>query len=351
MRFQRLITMVEAHAEGEVGRVVTGGLPKIPGANPAEMLRHLNEVDDSLRRFLVFEPRGTAQMSTNILVPRSRPEVDAAFIILQGDRAHAMSGSNSICVTTVLTETGMVAMREPETVVHLETPAGLIKATATCRNGKCERVRLDMTPAFVEALDLVIEVPEIGPVKLDIAYGGCFYALVDVRQFGLRIVKESARKLVDIAMRTQQVLNRTREIVHPEIPAIRGISYTMLTDWSDDGAPVGATVLPPGRIDRSPCGTGNAARMAGRMARGEVTVGAKVEARSIIGSRFEVELVGEARVANRQAALTQVSGRGWIHGLHQIGIDPTDPFPAGFLLTDTWGEALDLLSTTGQGRA
>ncbi|MEZ5924756.1 MAG: proline racemase family protein [Hyphomicrobiaceae bacterium] len=347
MRFQRLVSMVEAHCEGEVGRVVTGGLPTIPGDSPAEMLRYLNEVDDSVRRFLVFEPRGAAQMSTNILVPRTHPEADAAFIILQADRAHAMSGSNSICVVTVLTETGLVEMKEPDTVVTLETPAGLVKATASCRDGKCERVRLDMTPAFVEALDLAVDVPDLGAVQVDIAYGGCFYALVDVRQFGLRIARENARRLVDIAMRTQQVLNRTREIVHPEIPAIRGISYTMLTDWSDDGHPVGATVLPPGRIDRSPCGTGNAARMAIRSARGEVRRGARVEARSIIGSTFQVELVGETTVAGRPAVLTQVSGRGWIHGLHQIGVDPSDPFPKGFMLTDTWGEALDLILEPG----
>lgn len=346
MHFQRLISMIDAHCEGEVGRVATGGLPVIPGGNPAGMLRHLNEVDDSLRRFLVFEPRGCSQMSTNILVPKSRPEADAAFIILQADKAHAMSGSNSICVTTVLIETGMVEMKEPETVVTLETPAGLVRATATCRNGKCERVRLDMTPAFVEALDQIVEVPGLGTIKADIAYGGCFYALIDVRQLGLRIDKTNARKLVDIAMRTQQVLNRTHEIVHPEIPEIKGISYTMLTDWSDDGNPVGATVLPPGRLDRSPCGTGNAARMAVRAARGEVKRGAKVDARSIIGSRFEVAHVGETRVANRPAVLTTVSGRGWIHGLHQIGVDPSDPFPKGFFLTDTWGEALDLLLST-----
>ncbi len=143
MRWSRAVTMIEAHAEGEVGRVVTGGLPAIPGRTLAEQMRHLNEVDDSLRRFLVFEPRGSAQMSTNILVPKTDPRADAAFMILQPDKVHAMSGSNCICVATVLLETGMVPMREPETVLHLETPAGLIKATAQCRNGKCERVTLD----------------------------------------------------------------------------------------------------------------------------------------------------------------------------------------------------------------
>ncbi|MEZ5774259.1 MAG: proline racemase family protein [Hyphomicrobiaceae bacterium] len=344
MRWQRFVTMVEAHAEGEVGRVVTGGLPAIPGRTPAEKLHHLNEVDDSLRRFLVLEPRGSAQMSTNILLPTTLPEADAAFIILQGDRAHAMSGSNCICVTTVLTETGMVPMKEPETRLHLETPAGLVRAVARCRNGKCESVTLDMNPSFVLELDLAITVPGLGPVTVDIAYGGCFYALLDCRQLGLRIDRGSARRLVDAGMAVQQALNRQMDIVHPEIPEIRGISYTMLTDWSDDGHPVGATIMPPGRIDRSPCGTGNAARMAVRHARGEVKVGEKLVARSVIGSEFGVELVGETEIAGRPATLSRVTGRGFVHGMHTIGLDPSDPFPQGFLVTDTWGEALDLLN-------
>jgi proline racemase len=304
---------------------------------------YLNTIDDSLRRFLVFEPRGAAQMSTNILVPKTNPLADAAYIILQADRAHAMSGSNSMCVVTVLLETGMVPMQEPETVVRLETPAGLVKATATCRNGKCERVAIDMTPAFVFARDLEVEVPGVGAVKVDIAYGGCFYALVDVAQLDLEIAPANARRLVDIAMGVQQQLNRTIEVVHPEIPAIRGISYTMMIGWNAAGQPVGSTILPPGRIDRSPCGTGNAARMALRHVRGEVEVGDRVEARSIIGSMFEVTLLGETTVANKPAVLTRVSGRSWIHGMHHIGHDPSDPFPSGFLLTDTWGEALELL--------
>ena len=344
MRWSRAITMIEAHAEGEAGRVVTAGLPSIPGRTLPEQMHHLNNVDDSLRRFLVFEPRGCAQMSTNILVPTTVPGADAAFMILQPDKVHAMSGSNAICVTTVLLETGMVAMREPETVLQLETPAGLVKATARCQDGKCESVLLDMTPSFVEALDHVLEVPGLGQVKLDIAYGGCFYALADASQFGLDIVPGNARKLVEIGMRVQQELNQTTAIVHPEISAIRGISYTMLTGWNRQGEPTGATILPPGRVDRSPCGTGNAARMAVRHARGEVQAGARVNARSIIGSTFGVELTGRTEIAGRPATLARVSGRGWIHGMHTIGLDPSDPFPQGFLLTDTWGEALDLLN-------
>ena len=145
-------------------------------------------------------------------------------------------------------------------------------------------------------------------------------------------------------MAVQRALNKTAEIVHPEIPEIRGISYTMLTGWNAQGQPLGATILPPGRIDRSPCGTGNAARMAVRHLRGEVAVGAKVTARSIIGSSFEAELVGQTKVAGRPAVLTRITGRAWIHGLHTIGLDPSDPFPEGFMVSDTWGEATDLLN-------
>jgi proline racemase len=352
MRWSRAVTMIEAHAEGEVGRVVTGGLPNIPGATLPEQMRYLNEVDDSLRRFLVFEPRGCAQMSTNILVPKTLGKADAAFMILQPDKVHAMSGSNCICVATVLLETGMVPMREPETVLHLETPAGLVKATAQCRNGKCERVTLEMTPSFVEQLDRVVEVPGLGRVKVDIAYGGCFYALIDAAQFNLAIEPANARKLVDIGFKTHQVLNRTTDFAHPEIPEIRGISYTMLTGWNAEGQPTGATVMLPGRLDRSPCGTGNAARMAVRHARGEVKVGDKVAARSTIGGTFDVELTGLTEVAGRPAVQTRVTGRGWIHGMHTIGVDPSDPFQQGFLLTDTWGEALDLLNPpTARGKA
>jgi proline racemase len=344
MRWTRTLEMVEAHAEGEVGRVVTGGVLDIPGATVLDKMTHINTVDDGLRRFLTLEPRGSAAMSTNLLFPPSRRDADAAFLILQGDRAHAMSGSNAICVTTVLLETGILPMREPETVVRLETPAGLVTATARCRDGRCERVSLDMTPAFVEALDVAVDVPGLGRVAADIAFGGVFYALLDPRPLGLRIVPEQARALVDAGTRIHRALNRALDIRHPEIPSIDAISYTMFVDRADDGELVGATVLPPGRLDRCPCGTGNAARMAVRHARGEVAPGDKLTARSIIGSRFDAELLGATTVAGRPATLTRISGRAWIHGLHRVGLDPADPWPRGYLLSDTWGDAFDLMS-------
>ena len=344
MRWSKTVTMVEAHAEGEVGRIVTGGVIDVPGKTIADKLRHLNEVDDSLRRFLVFEPRAAAQMSTCLVFPPTRPDADVGFIILQGDKAHAMSGSNSICLTTVLLETGMLPMTEPETVVRIDTASGLVTARATCRDGKCERVTLTMNPSYADRLDAVVDVEGYGKVKLDIGYGGIFYALIDPAQLGLEIVPEQARKLVAAGSAIHRAVNAQLDIAHPEIEAMRGISYTMFVGHNAEGQLKGATIMPPGRIDRSPCGTGNSARLAVAAARGLAKPGDRFTARSIIDSTFEVTYASDTTVAGRPAVQPVISGRGWIHGIHQIGVDPADPYPLGYTVSDTWGDAFDLLN-------
>ncbi|KIC18913.1 proline racemase family protein [Leisingera sp. ANG-Vp] len=344
MRWKKTITMVEAHAEGEVGRIVTGGVLDVPGRTMLDKMNHINQVDDSLRRFLVNEPRGCAQMSTNLLLPKTHPEADAAYMIFQGDKAHAMSGSNSICLVTVLLETGMIEMVEPETIVTLETPAGLVRARAACKDGKCERVTLDMPPSYADQLDAVVEVEGLGKVSVDIAFGGIFYGLIDPAQFGLRIAPENACKLVEIGCRVHRAINAQLEVKHPQLEGLEGISYTMFVSHDDDGIMKGATILPPGRIDRSPCGTGNSARLACMHARGQTAEGSTHTARSIIDSTFEVTVTGTTEVAGRPAILPRVSGRGWVHGIHQIGLDPSDPYPLGYMVADCWGDAFDLLS-------
>lgn len=338
-----MLNMVEAHAEGEIGRVVTGGVGDIPGATMLEKMTYINEVDDSIRRFCVFEPRGYAQMSTNLLLPPTREDADAGFIILQGDQAHAMSGSNCICVATVLLETGILEMQEPQTTVRLDMPAGLVTATAQCKDGKCERVSLEMNPSFVDCLDLAVDLDGYGTISVDIAFGGVFYALIDCAQLGLSIERQNAKKIVEIGCQVHRQLNKTQSVQHPENDQLKGIAYTMLIDKGPEGELRGATVLPPGRLDRSPCGTGNSARMAVMHARGEVAVGDTYSAYSIIGSRFEMTLKGTTTVAGKSAVLPQVSGRAWIHGIHQIGVDPSDPYPQGYSVADCWGDAFDLV--------
>lgn len=337
MRWKKTIQLLDVHCEGEIGRVAIGGVPKIPGNTIAEQLNHINTVDDSLRRFLCLEPRASALGSVNLLLPPKRPEADAGFIILQADQAHASSGSNSICVTTALLETGIVEMKEPETVVMLDTAAGLVKATATCRDGRCEKVKLTMVPAFALALDAEIDTPQWGRIRFDISYGGVFYALVDVGQIGTTIEKANARTLVDAGMVLKDMINRAMPVVHPEIPEIKGIAYVMFRDTDPDGTVRTATTMWPGRIDRSPCGTGNSANLATLHARGKVKVGETFTSRSIIGSQFEVGLEAETEVAGRKAIIPAITGRGWTFGLHQVALDPFDPLAEGFAMTDTWG--------------
>lgn len=343
MRWKKTLNMVEAHAEGEIGRVITSGVLDIPGQTMLQKMTYINEVDDSIRRFCVFEPRGYAQMSSNLLLPPTRSDADAGFIILQGDQAHAMSGSNCICVTTVLLETGILEMQEPVTTVKLDMPAGLITATAQCKDGKCERVELDMNPSFVHSLDVNVQTEQFGELSVDIAFGGIFYALVDCAQLGIEISRENAKKIVEIGCEVQRQLNRHHQIVHPENDQLKGIAYTMLIDRGPQGELRGATVLPPGRVDRSPCGTGNSARMAVMLERGEIAVGDTYSAYSIIGSRFDMTVAGTTEVAGKTAVLPKVSGRGWIHGIHQIGVDPSDPYQEGYSVADCWGDAYDLV--------
>lgn len=337
MRWKRTIQLLDVHAEGEIGKVAIGGVPKIPGNTIAEQLNYINTVDDSLRRFLCLEPRAASIGSVNLLVPAKRPEADAGFIILQADQAHAMSGSNSICVTTALLESGIVEMKEPETVVMLDTAAGLVKATATCKDGRCERVTLTMTPSFVHELDVVVDTPDWGPIKLDLCYGGIFYALVDVAQIGTTIEKANARTLVEAGMKLKELVNRTIPVVHPEIPEISGVAYVMFRDTEADGTVRTCTTMWPGRVDRSPCGTGSSANLATLHARGLAKVGDVFTSRSIIGSEFKVGLQAVTEVAGKPAIIPTISGRGWTFGLHQVALDPFDPLADGFAMTDTWG--------------
>lgn len=363
MRWKKTVTMVEAHAEGEVGRIVTGGLGRLPGDSILDTLNWLNTDGNDLRRFLVNEPRGAAQMSTCLLLPPRHPDAEAGFIVLQGDKAHAMSGSNTICLTTVLLETGQITMTEPVTRYTLDTASGLVEVEAECKDGKCVAVTLRPADCYAERLDEVVEVEGYGPVILDIAFGGIFYALVEARPLGLSITPDTARALVTAGSAIHRTVNRTLDIRHPDYPGLEGISYVMFTDRNDQGELVGATIMPPGRVDRSPCGTGNSARLAVMAARGEAGVGDSFCARSIINSRFDVSIAaitprenhqgenhhgeshqGEGHPQKHPLVTPQIRGRGWIHGIHQIGVDPDDPYPHGFTVADCWGEAHDLVN-------
>ncbi len=342
MRLARSHAAIEVHAEGEQGTCYLGSIFEIPGRTAREKLHHVNAVDDTVRRLLTLEPRGRPQASANLVFPSTDPRADAGFIVLQADRAHAMSGSNTICVVTALLETGTLPMTEPTTVVTLETAAGLVRTEATCRDGRCERVSFAGIPSFVETLDVALEVPGVGTIDVDIAYGGCFYVLVDGAALGLRLVREQAR---DIVERAEAVMVAARQAARR--PAPRGARDRLpLVRHGDRGRrPVGrrccgaATVL-SGRIDRSPCGTGTSARLACLAARGQAQPGSTFTARSLIDSEFTASISGTTTVGDRTAVLPTISGRGWIVGTRTTTVDPSDPYPTGFVLSDLWGTDL-----------
>ena len=334
--FDNALELLLVHAEGEIGKVIVGGAPDIPGASILDKMNHINTVDDSLRRFVTFEPRAGVAMSTNLLLPPTRPDADAAFIVLQPDRAHPMSGSNCICVVTALLETGRVKMVEPETTVRLDTAAGLITVRARCENGRCVSVSLDNVPAFVLALDAPVNT-RFGVIKADIAFGGVFYALVDADQVGLAIVPENARALAEAGIAIKADLRGQIAVSHPEIPGLDDVAYVMFRSREADGSIRTCTTLKPGRVDRSPCGTGSSANLAVMFARGEVAVGDARVSRSIIGGVFTAEAIGEAVVGNHRAVLPRITGKGWIYGREQLRVHPDDPFARGFALSDTWG--------------
>ena len=345
MHSRRTITVVGCHAEGEVGRVITGGVLPPPGKTLFEQKQHLENQADELRQFLLYEPRGGAFVHANLIVPSTQPEAAAGFIIMEPTDYPPMSGSNSICVVTVLLETGMVAMQEPQTHLILETPGGLIEAVADCHAGKCERVTIQNVASFVSQLDAQVEVPKLGTVSVDVAYGGAFFALVDAPALGFRLAPDEARDLVEIGEKIKAAVVEQQPVFHPQNPDIHTVTFTEFTApvaVNAEGIKNGrnAVVISPGKIDRSPCGTGTSARLAVLHARGQLAINEEYLSTSLINSEFHAKILNTVNIADQTAVIPSISGRAWITGIHQYLLDPSDPFPTGYTLSDTWYRAL-----------
>jgi proline racemase len=285
-------------------------------------------------------------MTMNLLIAPTRPDADAGFIVLQADRAHPMSGSNCICVVTALLESGRVKMVEPETVVRLDTPAGLITARAQCSKGRCLSVSLDNVPAFVQALDVTIRTPKWGEIRADIAFGGVFYAIVDVTQLGTTIDPDNARELAEAGIELKQLVGAQVKVRHPLLEGLDEVAYVMFRSIEPDGAIRTCTTLKPGRVDRSPCGTGSSANLAVLHARGLLKIGEVKKSRSIIGGEFLVEAIGETSVGSYKAVLPRITGQAWIYGQESLRVADDDPFNIGFALSDTWGPQVGQLTSS-----
>ena len=337
MRARRTLTVVGCHAGGEIGNVVVGGVLPPPGATVFERMQALR-ADDSLRRLLLREPRGSVAVHANLIVPPSRPDCDAGFIIMEPTEYPAMSGSNTICVATVLLETGMVEMREPETTLRLEAPAGVVEVRAACRDGRCESVELTNVPCFADRLDAPLEVDGLGTLTVDVAFGGMWYAIADAHALGFALEPAEARDLSLAGERIRAAAREQLPCSHPENAEIAGVSIVQIAEpWQGIGAVTkNAVVVAPGRLDRSATGTGLCARMAVLHARGSMHVGDAMTHASVLGSTFDGRIVAETTVGGREAIVPAVRGSAWITGITQVLVDPADPFPEGYLLSDTW---------------
>jgi proline racemase len=340
MRFQRMINVVGVHTGGELNEVITGGVLDVPGATMFDKMTYLRTHGDDLRQFLLHEPRGRISQCVNLVLPSAHPEATVGFIIMESEYYVPMSGSNTICTVTALLETGMIPMQEPLTRFTLEAPAGLVPISAECHDGKCRSVTFSNVPAFVFGLDQVVDVPGLGKITVDVAYGGMIYALVDATTLGFQIVPKEARALVELGERIKLAAAQQFPAVHPENPEINTINQTLFYGPVID-APRGkrsrnTVVVSPGRLDRSPCGTGTCARLAVMHARGDLAVGESLVHQSIIGSEYIGTVVDTVAVAGVPGVRTTITGSAWITAFHQYVLDPTDPFPTGYLLADTW---------------
>jgi len=339
MRTSKVIHVVSCHAEGEVGDVIVGGVAPPPGETIWEQSRFIAG-DETLRNFMLNEPRGGLFRHVNLLVPPKNPAAQMGWIIMEPIHTPPMSGSNSICVSTVLLETGIIPMQEPATNLVLEAPGGLVEVEATCRDGKVEKVRVRNVPSFVDKLDAPVEVEGLGTLQVDTAYGGDSFAIVDAQALGFGLTPDEALDIVETGIRITNAANEQLGFHHPDNAEWDHISFCQMAAPVTvvDGVKTGknAVVIQPGKIDRSPTGTGCSARMAVLHARGELDIGEPFQGRSIIDSQFDCMIDEAVEVGGKPAIIPAIAGRAWITGTHQHMLDPDDPWPEGYRLSDTW---------------
>jgi proline racemase len=334
VRSRRVFHAVDSHTEGMPTRVITGGVGVLPGSTMFERRQWFIDNSDDLRTLLMYEPRGHASMSGAILQPPTRPDADWGVLYIEVSGCLPMCGHGTIGVATVLVETGMVEVTEPVTTIRLDTPAGLVVAEVAVEDGAARAVTIKNVPSFSHVLDATVDVPDLGAVRYDLAYGGNFYAMVELDELGLPFDRAEKQRLHDAGLAIMAAINEQDLPVHPENPGITGCHHVQLVaPGSDAKRSRHAMAIHPGWFDRSPCGTGTSARMAQLHARGELPLHTDFVNESFIGTTFTGRLVEETVLGDgRTAVVPTITGRAWITGTAQYLIDPEDPFQAGFLL-------------------
>jgi proline racemase len=333
MRFERIISTIDAHAAGEPLRIITAGLPPLPGATVLERRRFMAEQYDDIRRTLLFEPRGHADMYGAVLTPPVTPGADFGVLFLTNEGYSTMCGHGVIALTTVLLETGMIPRREPRTEVVFDSPAGLIRADAAVDNDRVTSVAFRNVPAFRYAAGLDLAT-SVGQVRADVSYGGAFYALVDAADLGLEVLPENAAALTRLGMEIKRAVDRGIDVIHPDEPELRGIYGTIISEppRTPGGDGRNITIYAEGAVDRSPCGTGTSAKLACLYADGRIPRGERYVHESVIGTTFTGRVLEETSVGPFSAVETEIAGRGFLTGFQQFVVDSEDVTAGGFLV-------------------
>ena len=334
MRFKRIITAVDSHTEGEPARIVIGGIPYIPGDTMFEKKRYGEQNLDHLRTMLMYEPRGHNAMSGAIITQPTVEEADMGIVFIEVSGWLPMCGHGTIAACTVLVETGIIEAQEPVTKIVLDTPAGIVRAEVRVENGSVKGVTIWNVPSFLYKSDVEVDVPTLGRVKVDIAWGGNFYAILPAESVGLKVAPEYAADLINYGRKIRRAIYEQVEVAHPENPLINCVTHVEFSapPTHPEATMKNAVIYGPGQIDRSPCGTGTSAKMATLYAKGELGLNEEFVHESIIGSLFYGKLVEETQVGSYSAVVPTISGRAYIMGIQQFVLDPEDPFPAGFYL-------------------
>jgi len=334
VRFSRLLATIDTHTEGEPTRTIIGGILHIPGKTMSEKMLYFKQNMDYLRTMLMYEPRGHGVMSGVVLTQPCRPEADVGVIYIEVGGYLPMCGHDTIGCCTAMVEAGIVPVSQPETVIRLDTPAGLVTARVAVDGQVAKSVTFRNVASFVWHTGVGVEVPGYGSVTVDIAYGGNPYAIVEASQLGMVIAPENAGEIIRAGNAIKEVVNRVLEVQHPEKPFINGVTHVEFfgPPTHPEAHVKNAVVIPPGSIDRSPCGTGTSAKVATLYAKGELKLGEEFVHESIIGTIFRARVVEETRVGNYPAVIPEVTGRAYVTGFHFFVVDPEDPLRNGFLL-------------------
>lgn len=340
MNLSRMINVVSAHAAGEPNDVITGGVLDVPGDTMFDKMKWVEANGDELRQLLLNDPRGKVTLCMNLILPSSHPDAAFGYVIMEADFYVPMSGTNTICTVTAALETGMVAMQEPVTKLNIEAPAGLIPITAKCEGGKVKAVTFDNVASFVMHRDAMINVEGLGEVRVDVAYGGMIYVIANAADCGFNLDREEAADLVEMGERIKAAAAEQLPSIHPENSEIHTVNQTLfagpLRRENGELRSKNAVIVSPGRVDRSPCGTGTSARLALLHARGDIAEGDVLIHESLLETEFTGVVTGTTTCGDLPAVHPQITGQAWITGFNQHVLDPTDPFPTGYRLNDTW---------------